>query len=181
MVFGNDFIAFQAGQTLQPHVQDRLGLHIGQFKTLDQTGFGLTGRRRFTDQGHHIIQVIQGNLEPFEDVGPGFGLVEIKAGAPQHDLFTVADKMLQYLFQREQFRAVIDNRQENDTETVLHLGVFVELIDDNFGHVVPFDADGYPHTVTIRLIPDKTDPVDLFVADHTGDLLYQAGLVDLVG
>src|SRR6185369_15429446 len=63
----------------------------------------------------------------------------------------------------------------------LQLGLLVELVEQHLGVFVPLDLDDDPHPLPVGLVSDLGDPFDLLLLDQFGDLLDQAGLVDLVG
>ena len=69
-----DAAALKPGQALQPHVENGLRLHFGQFEALHETFLGLRRRRRGADQGNNLINMIERLEEAFQDMGTGLGL-----------------------------------------------------------------------------------------------------------
>ena len=50
----------QGGQPAELHVQDGLGLHLGQLELVHQVGAGGLHVRRVADGGDDLVQVVQG-------------------------------------------------------------------------------------------------------------------------
>ncbi len=46
---------------------------------------------------YHFIKVVQSDLETFENMGAGFGLLQLKQGTPGDDLLAVLNEKVQYL------------------------------------------------------------------------------------
>ena len=75
---------------------------------------------------------------------------------------------------------VVDG-QHDDPEGGLHLGVLVELVEDDAGSLVLFQIDDDPDAFPVGFIPQVGDPADLLFLDEFRNLLDEIGLVDLVG
>ena len=75
-----DLLAFEGGQAAQLHIQDGLGLEIGQLEALHQAFFGRIGIRRFTDGLDDSIQVVQGDQTGLPGCGRGRGLCPARTG-----------------------------------------------------------------------------------------------------
>ena len=180
-VFLEDLFALQPGQPLQTHVQDRLGLDVREREGRRQPRARLGRRRRAPDQRHHLVEVVESDLEPFQDVGPGLGLGQVVARAPHDDLLAVQDEVLQNLLEVQQLGAVVDDGEEDDPEGGLHPRVLEQLVGDHLGHGLLLEAEGDAHALAVGLVAHVADAVDLLVPDQLGDLLDQLGLVDLVG
>ena len=71
--------------------------------------------------------------------------------------------------------------QHDDPEGGLHLGVLVELVQDDRGGLVPLQVEDDADPLAVRLVPEVGDPADLLLLDEFGDLLDEVRLVDLVG
>ena len=101
-----DLLPLQAGQTLELHVEDRLGLDLGEPEPGDQAGFGFRGGLRRADERDHRVEVVEGDLEALEDVGAGLGLAQLELDAPPHHLAAELDEVLDHLEQRSAPAAV---------------------------------------------------------------------------
>ncbi len=60
-----DLLAFEGGQAGQTHVEDRLGLDLGQSEAGDQVVAGGLDVGRLSDGSNHLIEVVEGDLEAF--------------------------------------------------------------------------------------------------------------------
>ena len=74
----------------------------------------------------------------------------------------------------------VDEREHDDAEAVLQLGVFVELVEDDVRRAVTAQFDDDAHAAAVGFVAQVGDAVDLFVADEFGDFLDEARFVDLI-
>ena len=102
------FEALQGGQPAQAHVQDRLGLHVGEGEALDQRQLGVRGRAGATDQGDDLVEVVQGREQPFHHVGPLPRLVQAVAGAARDHLALVGHVVLEHRLEAQCLGRVVD-------------------------------------------------------------------------
>ena len=174
VVFGDDLVALQAGQTVQAHVEDRLGLDVGEGETGHQTFLGFGGIGAGLDDLDDLVEILQGDLEPFEDVGAGLGLFQLEDAAPGDDLLAVIDEPVENLAQGQDPRLAGDDGEHDDAEGGLHLGHLVELVEDDLGDGVLLQLDDDAHAVAVRFVAQIGDPLDLLVLDQIGDLFDQA-------
>ena len=71
-IFLEDLLLLEAGEPLKAHVEDGLGLEGAEREGFHEAVLGLLGRIRCTDQGHHVVQVLESDLEAFQDMGTLF-------------------------------------------------------------------------------------------------------------
>ena len=94
----------EAGELGEAHVEDRLGLPLGELEPLLQ----LRARRRRVlgraDELDHRVDVVDGDLEAFEDVLALERLVEVELRAADDDLVAVRDVVLEHLLERHHLR-----------------------------------------------------------------------------
>jgi len=89
-VFFQELLPLQGHQALEAHVQDGLGLGLGEAEALHEAPPGGGGVLGGPDQGDDLVDVVQGDEEALQDVGPLLGLLEVKeAPAPDHLLAVV--------------------------------------------------------------------------------------------
>ncbi len=93
---------------------------------------------RRPDQGHHLIQLIQGHSQPFKDMGSLLGFSQIKPGSPEDHILAMLDKMFQQFFNGKKLWTLVDHRKKNNTKARLHVGVLVELVDHHLGILIFF-------------------------------------------
>ena len=127
-IFIQNLAALQVGQAAQLHIQDGLGLFLRQAEIGHQVLAGGFGRLRFADGLDDGIDMVQGNLQAFQDVSPGFGLCQLKLGAAGDDFLAEIDIILQGFFQADDPGLAVHQRQHVDEEGRLHGGIFVELV-----------------------------------------------------
>ena len=176
-----DLLPLQPGQALQLQVEDRLRLDLRQSEGGDQAGLGLRRGLRGADQGDHRVDVVEGDAQALEDVGARFGLAQLELDPAPHDLAAELDEVLDHLEQRQHPRPAGDDRQRDDAEGLLELGVLVEVVEDDLADLAALQLDHDPHAVAVGFVADVGDALDGLVADQVGDVQDQLRLVDLVG
>ena len=90
-VFLLDFLFFQLAQLPEPHVQNRLGLHVGQLERLHQLLFRLV---LLADDLDDFVQVQIRHQKPVQDFQPVLDLFQPVLGAPDQDIVTVVEEGL---------------------------------------------------------------------------------------
>src|SRR5215208_4116413 len=102
------------------------------------------------------VDVIDGDLEPLEDVLAVERLVEVELRAADDDVVPVRDVVLQHVLERHHLRhelpgvRVGDERQHDDAERRLQVGVLVELVQHDARDRVALQLDHDPHAVAVR-------------------------------
>ena len=175
-----DLVALQAGQALQLHVQDRLRLDLRQPELRDQPGLGFSGILRAADQLDDRIEVIQRDLQAFENVRARFGLAQLELDAPADHVAPEVDEELDHLEQAEHLRPAGDNRQRDDAERLLQLRLLEQVVQHHFGDFAALQLDDDAHAVAIGFVAQIGNAFDRFLADQLGDPLEQARLVQLI-
>ena len=94
-----DLLALEAGQPLQLHVEDRLRLELRQLELRHQAVARFGRALRPANQLDHLVEVIERDLEAFEDVGARLGLAQLELGPAPHDLAAELDEVLDDLEQ----------------------------------------------------------------------------------
>ena len=74
----------------EAHVEDRLGLHLGELELLDQPGAGDVGVGGGADQLDHRVEVVERDQQALEDVGAGLGAAQLVLRPAGDDLALVA-------------------------------------------------------------------------------------------
>ena len=175
-----DFLALQAGEPLQLHVEDGLRLHQREAEVRGQAVARLGDGLRPANQLDHLVEVIERDLQSFEEVVAGFRLSQLEVGAAADDFAPEADEGLDELEQVQHLRPAADNREHDDAEIRLQLRVFVEIVEDDLGHLAAFQLDDNPHPLAIRFVAQIRDAVDDFFADQIRDPLEERLFVDLI-
>jgi len=68
----------------------------------------------------------------------------------------------------------------SDAERTLHLGLLVEMIEDYLGVLITFQVNDNSHPVTVRLVPEVGNPLQLLLPHQLGNLDHQIRLVHLI-
>ena len=180
-VFLEQLFAFEPGEALEAHVEDGLGLQIGETELADESAFGFFGGAAGADGVDDFVDDVEGLEQAFEDVGAGFGFFEVETHPPDHHRFAVIEEVDQHLLEVQHLRLVVDDRQRVDAEGDLELGLLVERVEQDLGDFAPFELDHHADAAAVGLVAQVGDAFDLFFADQLGDAFDQAGLVDLIG
>ena len=145
VVLLGDLVALEAGELLEPQVEDGLrlrpreleGVHEGVARGVDVGGLA--------DDADDLVEVVERDEQAFEDMGSRLGLVELELGAPDDDLFLEGDVRLEHLRQSERAGHAADQRDVDDPEGGLHLGVLVELVEDHHRDGFALELDDQAH------------------------------------
>ena len=141
---------------------------------------GYAGGRLANDLDDRV-EVVEGDLVAEQDVFALAGLVEEEGGAAADYVDAVVDEGVDGLVEGKLLGLAVVDGQEDHGEAFLHLGVLVELVEDDFVLRAALEFDDDAHAVAVGLIADVGDVVDDFFVDELGDALDEVGLVDLVG
>ena len=151
-----------------------LRLQLRQVEPLHQVRAGVLDLARLADRPDHRVEVVEGDLQALEDVGPGPGLAEVELGPPPDDLAAMVDVVLEDALERQRLGLAVDERQHVHVEGELHRGVLEQVVQHLVRVRVALDLDVDPHPVAIGLVAQVGDALDLLVLDEVGDLLEQA-------
>ena len=84
-----DLLALKGGEPAQLHLEDRVGLDLGEAEAAHEGGPRRVDVGRGADGGDHLVEVVEGDLQPFEDMGPLLGPRQVElasaAGSPRAD------------------------------------------------------------------------------------------------
>ena len=157
-----------------------LACDLGQLEALDEVrsrGVDVGGR---ADRGDHLVEVVERDLQPFEDVRPLLRPREVELGAPPDDLAPIGDVVLEHPLEAERLRLAVDEREHVGAEARLERRVLEELLHDGVRRAVALDLDDDPHAVPVAFVANVADVGDLLRADEVGHLLDERRLVHLV-
>ena len=176
-----DLLPLQAGEALQLHLQDGLGLELGEAEARHQALAGHLAIAGLLDELDDLVDVIERDLQPEQDVLAGPGLLQVEAGPARHHVAAVGHEPLQHGLEVEDAGLAAVDREQGGAEADLQVGVGVEVVEHHLRHGVALQLDDDPHALAARLVAQVADPLDPLLAHQLGDLLHQPGLVDLVG
>ena len=181
-----ELVDFEAGQLGEAHVEDRFGLALRQRKPRLQTE---ACRRRVVGRANdldHFVDVVDGDLEPFEDVLALECLVEIELRPPRDDFVAMVDVVPQHFAHRHHLRHqltrlhVWHKGQHDHAERRLQLRMLIELIQHHARNGVALELHHDPDAFLVRLVAQRTDARHLPFAHQIHDLLSQSFLVHLI-
>ena len=144
---------------------------------------GVGARGGLADDLDDAVEVVEGDLVAEQDVLAVAGLGEEEGGAAADDLRAVVEEGADGGVERELLGLAVVDGQEDHAEGLLHLGVLVELVEDDLVLGAALEADDDAHAVAVGLVAEFVagDVGDDAVVDQLGDALDELGLVDLVG
>ena len=175
-----DLLPLEPGQALQLHVEDRLRLDLRQAEVRHQAFARLGNGLRPADQLDDLIEVIERDLEAFEDVIAGLGLPQLELGSPADHFAPELDEAFDELQQVEHLRASADDREHDDAEARLQRRVLVEVVEHDLGHFAALQLDDDAHAVAVGFVAQIGNALDRLLAHQVGDPLDQVLLVDLI-
>jgi len=182
IVFRLDDFDGQPGQLMQPHVEDRVRLDLGEGEAGDEIGLRVLAVARIADDLDHFVDIRQRLQQPFQNVGTGFGFVEVENRAAEHHFEPMVDVRLEHLREVHRARTVVVDHQHGAADHGFELGLAVKLVQDHAAHRAALDADLDAETDALAGdVGDRRNAVDPLVLDQLGDLLNQRTLVDRIG
>jgi len=107
---------FQAGQLLEAHVQYRLRLYLRKLEALNEPRFRVVHGLGGADDLDHLVDVLQGDLQPLQDVGALLRFFQLVLRAPRHHGLAVHDVVGEDSLEVQDLRLVVHQREEDDTE-----------------------------------------------------------------
>jgi len=173
-------LPLKISQAAQLHIENRLRLKLAQGKTAHQTGASPIGIFRFADSSDYFVYLVQGNLETFEDMRPGFSPFQVEPGTAGNHLPSEVYVILKRLFKAEHPGLAVNQSQHIDVESRLHSRVFVKTVKHFLGLSIPLQLDDDAHALSVRLISQLADAFDFLGCHQGGDSLYQTRLVCLI-
>ena len=101
--------------------------------------------------------------------------------APRHHLATVTQERFEQLLQVEDPRLAVHQGHHVHAEVVLHLRVFVQIVQDHLGQLAALELDHDAHAGLVRLVANFGDALQPLLAHQLADAHQQVRLVHLVG
>ncbi len=138
---------------------------------------------RLTNRLDDVVEVIERNLVAKENVFAVASLAEEEGSAAADDFDAVVKEGADGCVEREFLGLTVVNGQEDHRKRLLHLGVLVELVEDNLVLGAALEADDDAHAVAVGFVAEFVagDVSDDALVDEFGDTLDELGLVDLIG
>src|SRR5262249_55054121 len=176
-----DLLALETGQPLQLHVEDRLRLDLRQTEIRHQAFAGFWRCFRGPDQRDHRVEMVERDLQSFEDVIARLGFAQFELSSPADDLAAELNEALDELQEVQHLRPPADDGEHDDAKAGLQGRVFVEVVENHLWHFAALQLDHDPHAFAVRLVAEIGNALDGFLAHQVGDAFDQLGFVDLIG
>ena len=112
---------------------DRARLDLAQPEPVLQAIARLGPIHRSADDPDHLVDVVEGDEQPLDNVRAGFGLREPVAAPPFDHVELMGDVVVDHLCEVQRSRHSVDEGDLVDREVLLELGVFEEQVQDNLG------------------------------------------------
>ncbi len=202
-VLAGEFFLFEVDQLAQGHAEDAVGLHgrevvgflaaafrLEDGEALVAQGAAEDGRRRgdlheplfglflglrCADDADHLVDVGVGQQEALDHVLPLPGAGEEELGAAANHQLAVADEFLQQVLQRQHPRLAVDQRQEDQRETVLQGRELVELVEHDLRIGVALQLeDEADRLLQVAFVAGGRNAGDPPLVDQGGDPLLDA-------
>ena len=93
-------------------------------------------------------------------------LAQFVFGAPADHFNAVVDEELDAIDQAQFARLAVDDREHDDAEADLQLGVLIQIVEDHLGLLAAFEFEHDAHAVAVAFIADVADALDLLVVDQ---------------
>ena len=146
------------GRGVFPNLTVRENLRMVTFggikqKDVEDKAFTRFGRvPRSANQLDDLVEVIERDLQPFEDVGAGLGFAQLELGPAPHDFAAELDELIDDLNELQHARPAAADRQHDDAERRLQLGVLVQVVEHDFRHFAALQLHDDAHAVPVRLV-----------------------------
>ena len=135
------------------------------------------------DDLNDLVNVVLGDEQPLQQVGPLLGLALFIAGAAGDDLLLEGEVLVQNIPQGENpgLSLVVHQGQHIDGKGGLQLGLGEQMVQHHLGVGIVLELDDHPHAVAVGLIPEVGDALQPLFLHLLGDGGDEHALVDLVG
>src|SRR5882762_7213847 len=171
----------EGGEARQPHVEDFRRLLFGQLEALAQAGVRARRVLRLADDLDDLVDVVDGDLQAFEDVLAVLRALELELGAADDDGVAMLDEVLEQLLQVHLLRRAVDQGEHDRAEGGLHLRVRVEPVQHHHRDGIPLQLDHDPDAFLVGFVPEIADALELLRHHQVADLFDHAVGRDLVG
>ena len=167
-------------QSLQAHIQNGLSLDVVQAKALHQVFLGIVIAG--ADDMDDLVNVVLGNQQTLQQMGPLLSLLQVVSGAPDDDLLLEGQILVDDVPQGQDLRLglILDQGQHIDGKGALQLRLGKQAVEHHLGVGVPLQLDDDAHTVAVRLILNVADALQTLILHLVGHVLDKHPLVHLI-
>ena len=141
LVFVDDLLPLEPGQALQAHVQDGLGLALGELEAQPQRLLGLgRGSCRLRISSITSSRWSSAIFRPSR-MWRALRPCAARSWCGGRPLAAVVDEVPQHVLDRQQLRPAVDQRQRDHAERALQLRELVQLVEDDVGVLAALELD----------------------------------------
>ena len=180
-LFLDELVLLDRGEPPQRHAEEALDLLGAQGELILQRGPHLAQVRTVLDDAHDVVQVIDADQEPLDEVEPLGRLVLLKQAPLLDDLLPELQELLEEVLEQQRPRDPVHQGNHVAREAGLYGRVLLELVHHELGRRPPlFDLDHDAKSGPIRLVADVRNTRQLPVVHQVGNLLDEIRLDRLV-
>ena len=178
-----EFEDFELSEAGEAEIEDGLCLTFGELEALPEFIAGI--RRRFggLDDLDDLVDVADGDDEPFQNMAALLCLCEIEFGTAEDHLALVVGVIRDDIEQPHELGLAARDRDHIHAERDLQIGIFEQRLVDLFDVGVALDLNDGAHARAVALVAHARDTRELFLLllAKFRDLAKKRGLVDLIG
>ena len=164
--------AAEPGEPAQRHLEDVVGLGLGEVEDVDEPLAGHGGVVARPDDGDDLVDVDDGYQQALDEVQALVGPAPPELAAPAHDLEAVVEEHPQQGDEAERLGAALDQHDGVDREGVLHGRHAVELLEDGLGVEPRLALDHELEAgLAVGVVVDGGDSGELLGMHELGDAL----------
>ena len=174
-------LLIEACELPQSHLHDGLALQFVEAKAFFQSALCILRCLALLDDMHHLVDVVRGNDETFQDVCPLFCLAEVILCTANGDFVTMSHKVADEVLQCEQLRTAFHESDAVHAEACLQRRHLEELVEHDSCIGIALQINHDTHAFAVALVVDIADAVNLLLANKLCDVLDELLLVHAVG
>src|SRR4029078_6745105 len=125
-----DLLALERSEASETHVEDGLRLELREVAPRHEVLARGIDVVRLADRLDHRIEVVEGDLQTLEDVGPSSCLAEVELGPASDDLLAMIDVVLEDASERQRLGLAVDQGEHVHVERELHRSVLEQVVQD---------------------------------------------------
>ena len=169
-----DALALETRECSEAEVEDRLGLNLREAEALDQRRPRRIGVVRRADHRDHLVEVVERDEVPLEDVRPLERLAQLVLRAAHDDLALIVEVVPHELEERQRPRDALDERDRVVAEGRLQRGVLEQLVENDLRDRLALEIDLDAHPRSVGVVLHVRDLREDLVVHEVGDLLDDA-------
>src|SRR5690606_28466977 len=129
-----NLFSLHSGKALQAEFEYCLSLNFRHTILSNQAFFRDVRRSGISDQGYHLIKMVECNQEPFQYMSPLLCFSQFILRTAHDNFVPEVDKLTNQVFDVQRTWTALHERYIVDSKRSLQLGIFVELVDNYLGN-----------------------------------------------